>query len=89
VRAEADIVNGYRYGVERFGIDQADRYDKGLRRAISLIAETPMMAPERPEFSPTVRIHHHAGHAIVYLIATDHILIVRVLRDEVDLHRHL
>ena len=46
-------------------------------------------ASERREYTPAVRVHHHAKHYIVYLIEDDHILIVRVLRDEMDLTNHL
>lgn len=55
----------------------------------ALIAANPRMATERPELRPPVRIHHHAKHYIVYLIRNDHVLIVRALRDEVDLRGHL
>ena len=88
-QADADIIDSYLYGVRSFGRGQADRYEQSLRRAIGIIADNPRIAPERPEYAPPVRIHHHAKHYIVYLIEDDHILIVRVLRDEVDIVRHL
>ena len=47
------------------------------------------MTPEHREYRPPVRIHHHGKHYIIYLIESDHLLIVRILRDEVDLTRHL
>jgi toxin ParE1/3/4 len=56
---------------------------------MALIAENPRMAPEHDEYTPPVRIHHHGKHDIIHLIKDDHILIVRILREEVDLTRHL
>ena len=53
------------------------------------MADNPRIANERLEYTPPVRIHHHAKHNIIYLIEEDHILIVRLLRDEVDLTKHL
>lgn len=88
-RAEADIVDGYLYGYRTFGEAQAERYEQDLRRVIGLIADNPRIAPERPDTVPPVRIHHHAKHYIVYVIEDGGILVVRVLRDEVDLTRQL
>ena len=77
------------YGTLNFGRDQAEAYEQGLRHAIKITADNPRIASERQEYVPAVRVHHHAKHYIIYLIEEDHILIVRVLRDEVDLTRHL
>lgn len=88
-QADDGIIDGYLYGFQNFGKEQADRYEQSLRHVIGLNTENPRIAHERPEYRPPVRIHHHGKHYIVYLIETDHILIVRVLRDEVDLTRHL
>jgi toxin ParE1/3/4 len=88
-KADEDIVESYLYGFQNFGAAQAERYEQGLRRAIEIIADNPRIARERPEYEPPVRIHHHAKHYIIYLIRDDHILFVRVLRDEMDLTRHL
>ncbi len=88
-QADADIIACYLYGFLNFGRVQAERYEQGLRHAIDLIADNPRIAVERPEYKPPVRVHHHAKHYIVYLIEEGHILIVRVLPDDVDLTRHL
>lgn len=89
LQAETDIIDTYLYGFETFGAAQAERYELALRRTIDIIADNPRIAAERPEYDPPVRIHHHARHYIVYLVREDHILVVRVLRDEMDLARHL
>jgi len=88
-QADADIIDCYLYSFRTFGREQADRYEQGLRHAIGLIADNPRIASERLEYTPPVRIHHHAKHHIIYLITEDHVLIVRLLRDEVDLTKHL
>ena len=88
-QADADIIDSYLYGFLNFGRDQAERYEQGLRHAVGIIANNPRIAAERPEYAPPVRVHHHAKHFIIYLIEDDHILIVRVLRDETDLTKHL
>lgn len=88
-RAEADIIDSYLYGLRAFGIAEAERYERGLRHAISLIADNPYLASQRREYSPPVRIHHHAKHYIVYVVEDGYVLILRILRDESDLRRHL
>ncbi len=88
-QADADIIDCYLYGFENFGRDQAERYEKSLRHVIDLISDHPRLAAERPEYAPPVRVHHHAKHYVIYLIEDDYVLIVRVLRDEVNLTNHL
>lgn len=88
-RAETDIIESYLYGLEYFGREQADAYEESLHRAMEMIAANPRMAAERHEFAPPVRVHHHARHYIIYVIEEASILVVRVLRDEMDLSRHL
>ena len=84
-RADNDIIESYLYGQATFGAAQAERYEQSLREAVDLIAENPRLAAERQEYDPPVRIHHHGRHYIIYLIGDDHISIVRILRDEMDL----
>jgi len=88
-KADADIIDSYVYGFVNFGRERADRYEKDLRQVIDIIADNPRLAAERLEYDPPVRIHHHAKHHIIYLIEDTNNLIVRVLRDEVDLARTL
>jgi toxin ParE1/3/4 len=88
-QADADLIDCYLYGVTHFGWEQAERYERELRHAFSLIGDNPRLAAERTEYQPPVRIHHHGKHYIVYLIRDDHVLIVRLLREEVNLKQHL
>lgn len=89
-QADDDLLQCYIDGAMEFGIAQADRYERELLHVIGLLAENPKIARERPEFGlPAVRIHHHGSHYIVYEIADDHILILKVLPDRMDLNRNL
>lgn len=87
-QADDDIIDCYLYGFLNFGQDQANRYEQSLRHVMGIIANNLRIAPQRQEYSPPVRIHHQGKHYIVYLIEADHILIVRVLRNDIDLTRH-
>ena len=87
--ADNDLLDLYLYGFKNFGEAQAEKYYFELEDCINLLTETPLICRERTEFTPAVRIHHHGKHLLIYLIQTDHILIVRILHDSMDLQRHL
>ena len=77
-QAEADLINIYLGGVERFGVQQAESYLDRLEHALGLIGDNPAMARLREEITPPVRIHPVEAHIIVYL--NDDTGIVRILR---------
>ncbi|MDY0871936.1 type II toxin-antitoxin system RelE/ParE family toxin [Dongia rigui] len=83
-RALSDLDDIWRYSAETWSIEQADRYIDSLVRVFEAIAAMPALAQERREFSPPVRIHVHESHLIVYLIADDHIAILRLLGGRQD-----
>jgi len=41
------------------------------------------------QFTPPVRLSHHGIHLIVYHIEDNHIVIIRILHDSMDIARHL
>lgn len=88
-KADADLIDCYLYGVTIFGMEQAEHYEHELRHILSLIAENPRIAPEHTEYKPPVRIHHHGKHYIIYIIQEGYVLIIRLLREEVNLRQHL
>ena len=56
------------YTQKEWGRAQRHKYLAGLDKKFSLLAENPLITAERQEFTPSVRIHHHGSHLIVYLI---------------------
>jgi toxin ParE1/3/4 len=52
--------------MDMFGPVQADRYIEGLLETLDRIADFPHIGIQRPEFGPTVRVHAHRSHVIVY-----------------------
>ena len=83
--AREDLLDALMYGLSTFGEAQALKYRASLERSFDNIAAFPRMSHERAEFSPPLRIHHHVSHYIAYTIETDHVLIVRVVKDDADL----
>jgi toxin ParE1/3/4 len=82
--ADEDIIRIYVYGERIFGTAQAELYFADLIRCFDLLAERPLIARERPELNPPVRVHFHKAHVIAYLVKADEILIVRVLDGRQD-----
>jgi toxin ParE1/3/4 len=76
-------------GAADFGIDQGERYHKGLTAVFDRLAGNPDMARKRMEFTPPVRLHHYQAHMIVYVEHGSGILIVRILHSQQDWERHL
>ncbi len=83
-QADEDIINIYVHGATAYGVGQAEAYLGELTASISLLADNPYLARERPEFDPPVRIHPHEPHLIVYRIFEGVVLIVRVLHGRQD-----
>jgi toxin ParE1/3/4 len=82
--ANTDIRSIARYTQDTWGRDQRRRYLDGLNDKFEVLAAMPEMAAERRDFRPPVRIHHFEKHLIIYLIADEGILIVRVLHQNMD-----
>lgn len=78
-QALEDLDDIWRYTAENWSVNQADKYIDELVDAFGVIASSPQIAREYPEFDPPVRIFVYQTHLIVYLIQNDHIFIVRVL----------
>jgi toxin ParE1/3/4 len=88
-QADQDIIDIYVRGAADFGVDQAERYHKGLTAVFDRLAKNPDMACKRMEFTPPVRLHPYHAHMIVYVEHGSGILIVRILHSRQDWERHL
>lgn len=87
--AENDLLEIYRYSFLNYGKDQAEHYVKTLKEKCQLLSSKPMMCRERKEFTPPVRIHHHNKHLIIYTIEQEHIFIVRLCHERMDISNYL
>lgn len=68
-----------------FGRFQARKYHDELFAVFDLLAANPLMARERHELSPPMRIHPFKAHLVVYRIEENgDVLIVRVRHGHED-----
>ncbi len=79
--AEQDIAGIWVDGVDRWGVNQADRYFDAMVNLFDLLSEQPEIARLREEFSPPVRIHPYGSHVVVYKTVETGIAIIRVLHN--------
>lgn len=80
--AEEDIRRLYRYGIEQFGLTQADRYFDGLFAWIDAIAESPALYPRVDHIRPGYRRSVYGVHSIYYRETGTTVEIMRVLSRE-------
>lgn len=79
VQAEEDIVSIAEDGIRIFDALVAKRYHDELFALLELIAANPLMARERDEISPPVRIHPFKAHLVVYRIDQDgSVFVIRI-----------
>lgn len=83
-RALVDLEDIWRYTAEQWSLEQVDRYVDELTQVFQAIAALPMLARERTEFDPPVRIHVHGSHLVVYAVYDDHVAILRLLGGRQD-----
>lgn len=82
--AQQDIDEIYLYGILNYGPRQADGYLGGLRRALLLIAEHPLMGRERDEVRPPIRLWLHEAHHVFYDLIDGTVVVQRVLHHSAD-----
>jgi toxin ParE1/3/4 len=78
-KAENDLEAIWRYTAETWSPGQADRYIDMLIQTIATLVAMPLLARERAEFTPPVRIHPAAEHLIIYCIDSDRLSVIRIL----------
>ena len=87
--SENDIAGIYEYGIERFGILQAQNYLLGMHDLFQTLTKSPHIGRDASEFSPSLKRFTYKSHMVFYLNSASDILIIRVLHHSMDYQRHL
>lgn len=84
-KALADIERLYRNGLDLFGEAQAERLHREIYRRFDLLAENPMLGPERSEIAAGLRLYFlPAPVAIAYRFTDAEVIILRVFHSRED-----
>jgi toxin ParE1/3/4 len=79
VEAEEDVIGIFLSGAEQFGLARAEHYHDELEKIFDLVALHPQAARIREELTPSVRVHPHSSHIIIYTVTKNNdVFIIRV-----------
>lgn len=81
-RAKDDLLAIARYGDEKFGVAQSNRYREQLKKRFSVLAEQPLLNPAVDQIRRGYRRSVCGAHSIYYRIEADGVEIMRVLKHQ-------
>lgn len=81
-RAENDLLNIFIYGIERFGLIQAEKYNSELDNCFGLISQNPQMGRSTNKIIKSLRRHEHKSHVIFYEEHNFGILILTIIHEK-------
>ena len=88
--AQADLEEIWDYTAERWDVDQAEEYLRGLQHAIERAAANPRVGRSCDEIRPGYRKLAAGSHTLYYRLSADGTVdVVRVLHQRMDVDRHL
>ncbi len=87
--AEIDLAKMYEYGIERFGLKQAQTYLLGMHTLFQILADNTTLGRDASEFVLSLKRFSYKSHAIFYLATDTGLLIVRVLNQSMDYENNL
>lgn len=87
--AERDLIDIFLYGIEHFGLVQAERYANTLNDKIDMAAEHPDFGADYGFVVEGVRRYEAVSHAIYHRPVQSGILVLRILHGRMDPARHL
>lgn len=77
--ADRDFEGIFDYGIDRFGLTQAQAYQAGLQQRFAELAADPKRYPAVDHIRTGYRRSVYRAHAIYYRIEPQRVLIVRIL----------
>lgn len=87
-RAEKDLEDIWRYTVEQWSVDQAEKYVDGLIDVMEALAANPKRGRSAERIRPGYRRQNTGAHVIFYKPSDGWILIVRILHQRMDFESH-
>ena len=87
--AEQDLIDIYLYGIEHFGLNQAERYSEILHAKIDTIAENPSFGSDYGFVRDGLRRYESVSHAIYFQRIAGGVRVLRILHGRMDPGRHL
>jgi toxin ParE1/3/4 len=76
--AEGDLEGIWAYTAKIWSVNQANHYIEELVSKFDLLTKAPLIARERTEFVPPVRVYRHQSHVIIYRLSGNDLDVLRV-----------
>ena len=86
--AERDLEEIWRYTVERWSVDQAEKYFNGIVDAMQALAQGPALGRPAENIREGYRRQNVGSHVIFYKKASYGIAVIRVLHQRMDFESH-
>ena len=77
--ADEDFATIFNYGIDTFGLDQALKYQNGMKRRFAELAAQPRLYPAVDHIRGGYRRSVYGSHSIYYRIEARGVEIVRIL----------
>jgi toxin ParE1/3/4 len=87
--ARRDLEGIWRYTLQQWGVEQANRYVDALTDTFQVLADLPKSAPACDHIRAGYRHRGIERHVVYFKIAPYGIAVVRVLHERMDAPRHL
>ncbi len=78
-RASVDLEDIYSYTENRWGRDQADRYEAAIFAGLALLEQNPSLGRRISETAPERRILRIEKHCALYRVEADRVLVLRIV----------
>jgi toxin ParE1/3/4 len=88
-RVQRDIEEIWEYSLERFGLDKAEAYLRGIQRAAETASEDPRRGSACDEIRPGYRKFSVGSHVLFFRTSKTRVVIVRILHQRMDFDRHI
>lgn len=88
-RAEADLSDIWSYTAGKWSVAQADRYYRELIDAVQALGDRPTLGRSCDDIREGYRRHNVASHVVFYVVAQDHVEVIRILHSSRDFRSHL
>lgn len=87
--ARADLARIRRYSTRTWGRDQTSKYMDALRDTMKGLVRGTVLTRKRDDLRPAIQMARSGSHSIFFEVDESRILVVRVLHQSMDYHRHL
>ena len=88
-RARADLQGIWKYSVDEWGVEQADRYVREIHQEIEVVARDPTRGRPCDHLRMGYRMYPAGSHMLFFRLTDSGIYVVRILHQRMDFERHL